>query len=265
MTDLRDPAARLHAVLVQLRWGNTTAVTIKDRVRAAFDARSDAEIFERLSAIVALPTLASEAIMEAADKQDVSADERAFYLQWHPSVQAGLGQIFSLDAALVNVTRHIGDQELAQLQAASFWLRRSLRGGLVTDSDLGTLRETAERLMQDIEGSTALADDLKLALIAQLQKILDALRAATISGVAALTDAGDTARGAIIRVLMQTPAPTDPQGQSLLKRFAAYIATLAAVVGVTGGILQIPGQAAEAFAVLTAGAGTSEVETVVEP
>jgi hypothetical protein len=265
MTDVRNPADRLFAVITEFKASRQDS-SIRQVVTTALHSDSDQAVLRDLATVVGLPHDASEAIDDAAHQAEITERERVFYQKWRQNVSTGFDQLWNLSAPIQAVCQQISDADMSNLEAAALWLTNQLGSTPTSQADLAELRERATDLLAEVEATSALPLQLKVALVDQLQKIINALRSADFAGVTVLTDSSDQAVGAIVRTLSQTGVPSDEEGLTVLQKVTRFVAAVGIVAATVGSVLALPGHASDALELFAPDGQAASIEqNLVEP
>ncbi|MDV6303725.1 MULTISPECIES: hypothetical protein [Rhodococcus] len=259
MTDICNPAYRLHTILTKIRNANAD-ISLRDNLRPLLDAETHAEVFTSIGRLLALPDETEKALIDAANRTglDVNSAQFMFYRRWHPTVSKALHTAFyNLAGPTSAVSRVIDVEEMASLEAAHYWLQNLTTHPPVTTATLVELRERVTQLIAEIYGSNDLDEQLRYFVTEQLGRVIAALDAAELVGTRVVQSSADEVHGAMIRTLTNTGIPTTPEGRTLLQKVGKLLAAITLATGAAGGMLVLPSQAKEAWEVFAGEASST--------
>ncbi|SNS54867.1 hypothetical protein [Rhodococcoides kyotonense] len=262
MTDINNPAHRLHHVLVQMKSLNPD-IALKTTLEQFFETQRQNQLLRKLAMLTQLPEKAMDAITAVANRQelDLNGPQVTLYRSWYSNVVAAFKKLDSLGSPTSTVNRAYTTADLNSLQAAAFWISHQYPPTNAED-DIAVLRDRALDMAQLVRDCADLPADLRSALLQQIGRITSALDEAWLIGTEGLRTASDVAYGAIIRTLTHTGLPETQQGRTALHRVGQFVTAVGLVTGTIGGIAALPGQVESAVQVFT---GTDALPTIEQP
>ncbi|MGF0313104.1 hypothetical protein [Rhodococcus sp. IEGM1428] len=263
MTDINNPAHRLHGALTAMKQNLHPDVALISALPNLFQTDRQDELFRNLATLAALPEQALNAIAAVATNQNVPTDgpQYSLYTAWYPKVRRAFDNLNSLASATSTVIRIYDEADLHSLQAAAFWISPQYPP-TADQNDIAALRDRAVELAQLVRDCNELPNALKVALLDHIARLTTALDRAWLTGTSGLRSASDEAYGAIIRTLTHTGQPETPRGRTTLQRVGQFVTAVGLITGTLGGIVALPGQVESAVHVFT---GTDALPAVEQP
>jgi hypothetical protein len=237
-----NAAGRLHAQIISFRKHAVGQGSIPHVWAGVLDLHvNDPRLLPRLAHIFRLP----DEIAHELEMVDEKEYDRDLALRWQGAVNGRLSEWLFNNSNSAQLVTAIDDTALTSLEYSSVILHRFRPQRVFSRDELQHIRDLIAELREEIRNDTGMDQSLWEFLLSHAHAMSEALDDLPLRGPAALEDAYDRARGAVIRrtdLLVRMDENPGPW-----KKFGKLIIAVGTVLGIPSAGLALPGQIRQAI------------------